>query len=88
MKINVFAPKLAAKALAGCFGLLLLDIILFGFPGICGMVGGVLPSLLPHAPDWLDYPVVAIYGATLLALPTLIVWLLVASVHRLLFHQQ
>lgn len=79
MEDKALNPRIAAKTVAACVALLAASVLLFGFPGICGMVGGILPaSFLPSglAEDLGFYGVMTGLAGTLLSA----LWLLLCGI--------
>jgi len=76
-------PKTAAKALGLSIAAIAISFILFGFPGICGQVGGLIPDG-PNTPEWLGYAGFLTLAASTLSLPISAVYLLTTVILRLI----
>lgn len=70
-------------ALAASLGTAIISMVLFGFPGVCGPVGGVIPTAFP---SWEFLDIVGALGTFggLFAIVVSAVWLVAAGIVRLL----
>ena len=82
MNKRILSLRRPLIAFAGSLGVAIASMILFGVPGICGMVGGILPTLFPSL-EFLDIlGILGLLGGMLGALLS-VIWFIAAVIVRL-----